>query len=124
MSMIYASQVLELLAKATKLHIPYEVYEYDDEYSIQFKVDWYAEETNSWGYETVIITKNSQSRWSTCWDFDSFMVQLDAKLKEQEQEAIKAEKRKELLERLTSEELELLGLGSSSSVSRKTQLPF
>lgn len=107
---ITAAQVLELLAKATLLRIPYEVYEYGDEYSIQFQVDWYAEETNSWSTETVVISKDNQSRWGTCWDFDSFMVQLDEKLKEQKEKKIKAEKRKELIARLTQEERELLGI--------------
>lgn len=107
---ITTTEVLEMLSKATLLHIPYEVYEYDDEYSIQFKVDWYVEDINSWSIETVIILKDNQSRWSTCWDFDSFMNQLDTKLKEKEQEKIKAERRKELIEKLTLEERELLGL--------------
>ena len=109
---ITAAQVLELLAKATKLHIHYGVYDYEetDEYAIQFEVDWYADEHETYSYEKVIISKDSQSRWGTCWNFDSFMQQLDEKLKEQEQEKIKAEKRKELINSLTPEQRELLGL--------------
>lgn len=124
MSMIYAAQVLELLSKATKLRIPYKVYEYGDEYSIQFQVDWYVEETNSWSTESVIISKDNQSKWGTCWDFDSFMKELEIKLGEKELEKIREQKRKELLAKLTNEEKELLGLDSSSSVPHKTQLPF
>jgi hypothetical protein len=38
------------------------------------------------------------------------MLELDKRLQEREQESIKAEKRKLLLERLTPEERELLGV--------------
>lgn len=107
---IPAARVLELLSKATVLGISYTVREYDSKYYILFDVDWYYKETKRWSTETVIITKGNQSKWSTCWDFDSFMAQLDAKVKELEQERIKTEKREKLVKRLTQEERELLGV--------------
>lgn len=107
---ITATQVLQLLAKATKLYIRYDVYEDDGEHFIQFEVDWYADEHNGFSYEKVHISKENESKWGVCWDFDSFMKQLDDKLKEQEQKELKEEKRKALIARLTPEERELLDL--------------
>jgi len=107
---ITATQVLEMLAKATKLNVHYGVYEDDGEHFIQFEVDWYADSCSTYSYEKVHISKQNESRWGVCWDFDSFMTQLDDKLKEQEREKYKAEKRKELIAKLTDEERELLGV--------------
>lgn len=112
MTKLTATDILEMLAKASKLRIRYDVYDYEEknEYSIRFEVDWYADEHETYSYERVIISKDNQSKWSTCWDFDSFMLQLDEKLKEQEQEEYKAQKRKELIDSLTPEQRELLGV--------------
>ena len=106
---ITATQVLELLTKATKLHIHYSVYEDDGEHFIQFEVDWYAGDYSTYSYEKVHISNQNESRWGVCWNFDTFMTQLDEKLEEERQEEIKAEKRKELIAKLTDEEMELLG---------------
>jgi len=106
MSMIYASQVLELLAKANRLSINYDVREEDD-YIISFYVNWFTER---YGYEKVIISKDNQDKSGSDWNFDTFMDMLDEKLKEQEEKKIKAEKRKELINSLTPEQRELLGL--------------
>lgn len=105
---ITATQVLQLLAKATKLHIHYNVYEDDGEHFIQFEVNWYADEHNGFSYEKVHISKENESRWGVCWDFDSFMKQLDEKLEEREQKELKEEKRKALIASLTPEQRELL----------------
>jgi len=85
--MIYASQVLELLAKANRLSINYDVREEDD-YIISFYVNWFTER---YGYEKVIISKDNQDKSGSDWNFDTFMDMLDEKLKEQEEKKIKAE---------------------------------
>lgn len=105
---ITATQVLEMLAKATKLHIHYDVYEDDGEHFIQFEVNWYADEVGGFSYEKVPISKQNESRWGVCWNFETFMDMLDEKLEEREQKKIKEEKRKALIARLTLEERELL----------------
>ena len=107
---ITATQVLEMLTKARKLSVPYDVYEDDDGHFIQFSVGWYSDERHSSSHEKVFITRKNESHWDTCWDFDSFMHQLDDELKEQEQKEIKAKKRKELVASLTEEQRELLGV--------------
>ena len=105
---ITATQILQLLAKATLLYIHYDVYEDDGEYFIQFEVDWYADEHNGFSYEKVFI----DDRYSNTFErgFDSFMKQLDDKLKEKEQKELKEEKRKALIASLTQEQRELLNL--------------
>lgn len=112
MTKLTATDILELLAKASKLRIQYAVYDHKEknEYIILFEVDWYADEHETYSCQRVIISKDNQSKWGTCWDFDSFMLQLDEKLKEQEQKKSKAQKRKELIDSLTPEQRELLGV--------------
>ncbi len=107
---ITATQVLEMLEKARQLSIQYEVYDDETSYRIRFYVDWHWEKTKKYSHEEVIISKDNKSLYSTCWDFDSFMIQLNVKLEEQKQKEIKAQKRKELIARLTDEEKELLGV--------------
>lgn len=103
---ITATQILQLLAKATKLYIRYDVYEDDGEHFIQFEVNWYADEHNGLSYEKVFL----DDRYSNTFErgFDDFMKQLDEKLEEQKQKELKEEKRKALIERLSPEERELL----------------
>ena len=122
---ITSTQVLEMLAKASKLGIHYGVYEDDDMHFIQFVVNWFSDEHRDYSYEKVFITKENES-WCKFqgWDFWTFMMMLDDKLKEKKQEEIKAEKRQKLIDKLTSEERELLGLDSSKSVPHKSQMPF
>jgi hypothetical protein len=110
---ITATQVLEMLTKAGKLGIHYDVYTDDEEHEhcIQFSVCWYADEFNSYSLEKVFITKEDESCYEPQgWEFSTFMMMLDEKLGEQEQKNIKAEKRKELIAKLTNEEKELLGV--------------
>jgi small nuclear ribonucleoprotein (snRNP)-like protein len=108
---ITATQVLEMLSKAEKLGIHYDVYENALWYNIQFTVDWFADEYRDYSYERVAISKENETTFSgSYWGFDTWMNMLDEKLEEKEQEKIKEEKRKELIARLSDEEKELLNL--------------
>ena len=101
---ITATQILEMLEKARRLGIHYEVYE-DPEYNsyfIEFAVNWYADEIGGWSYEKVFVSKDNVSDGFTWIDV------LNEKLKEKEQKELKEEKRKALIARLTQEERELL----------------
>ena len=108
---ITATQVLEMLAKARQLGIHYDVYD-AEEYGhfIQFEVDWYGDEFCSYTYEKVFVNHSNENGWdsSSGWDFLTWMSMLDEKLEEQKQEELKKQKRKELIDRLTPEEKELL----------------
>jgi hypothetical protein len=110
---ITATEVLEMLEKATRLGIVYGVY-LDEEggHFIQFESGWYADEHSRFSYEKVFIDSQNESDGNTHgWEFNVFMNILDEKLKEEEEERrIKRIKRKELIDSLTIEQRELLDL--------------
>ena len=108
---ITATQVLEMLSKAEKLGIHYDIDEDTRGHIIQFTVGWFADEYKDYSYEKVFISKENEKTFNSYyWGFDTWMNMLDEKLEEQEQEKLKAEKRKELIARLSDEEKELLGV--------------
>lgn len=108
---ITATQILEMLSKADKLGVDYDVYD-AEEYGhfVQFEVDWFADEVCSYSYEKVFINLTNESDGYSGWDFFSWMNMLDEKLEEQQQKELKEQKRRELIARLTDEEKELLGV--------------
>ncbi len=104
---IKTTDLLELLAKAGELDLSIFVREDEDGYYV---VKFYELYTNNFA-EHIIINKEGENDWNngTCsceYLMDTFVDML----KQKEQEKIKAEKRKEVLARLTNEELELLGV--------------
>ena len=105
---IQATELLQLFAKANKLDLTVEVYEdKDGDYVVRVFQLFSAQNFD----EYVVITQNNMTDWSKGWQsFDYVLELLDEKLEEQEQKRIKAEKRKELIARLTPEERELLDL--------------
>jgi hypothetical protein len=109
---ITATQVLEMLEKATRLHIDFGVYPArEGGHFIQFEVGWYADEHSVFSYEKVFINSQNELDGNTYgWEFNAFMSMLNESLKEEEEEKIKQVKRKELIESLTPEQRELLGV--------------
>jgi hypothetical protein len=108
---ITATQILEMLAKAQKLGIHYDVYDSEEHgHFIQFEVDWFSDEYESYSYEKVFSNLTNESYGFDGWDFLTWMNMLDEKLEEKRQEKIKEQKRQELLARLTDFEKELLGV--------------
>ena len=105
---IQSTELLQLLATATKLGITYEVCEDEDgDYVISFNEVF----ANSYDTEKVVITQSGASTWTKGdWKFENMMIDFDARLEEQEQERIKKEKRKELIATFTQEQRDLLGL--------------
>ena len=104
---IKTTDFLDLLAKAGELDLSIFVREDEDGYYV---VQFYELYTNKFA-EHIIINKEGENDWNkgTCsceYLMDTFVGMLSGK----EQEKIKAQKRKELLARLTDEELELLGV--------------
>ena len=108
--MITATELLNFLCKAQKLGILEVTFRQTDEgYSITMRDDWYDD--GEWSNNTVFITNEGESNWyKSDYDFDTMNSILDEKLEEQKQKEIKAQKRKELIARLTDEEKELLGV--------------
>ena len=104
---IKTTDLLELLAKAGELDLSTFVRE-DEEGN--YVVKFYELYTNKFA-EHIIINKEGENDWNkgTCsceYLMDTFIGMLSGK----EQEKIKAQKRQELLAKLTDEELELLGV--------------
>ena len=62
--------------------------------------------------QSVFIDNEGESTWDNGGDYDFYTMDsiLDEKLVEQTQKEIKARKRKELIETLTPEQRELLGV--------------
>ena len=105
---IQATELLQLFVKANKLGLTVEVNEdKDGDYVVRI-FEMYSPRDFD---EYVVITQTDKSNWNKGgYHFDTMMDLLDSKLEEEEQKRIKAEKRKELIARLTPEERELLNL--------------
>jgi len=108
--MITVTELLDFLTKAQKLSIHDVTFRQTDEgYAITLRDDWYDD--GKWSNKTVFITNDGESTWEK-GDYDFYTMDriLDEKLEEQKQKEIKAQKRKELIESLTPEQRELLGV--------------
>jgi len=119
---VSTTDLLELLAKAGQLDLS--IFVRQDENG-DYVLKFYELYTNNFD-ERVVITKECESNWdnSGC-SFEYLMDTFVSMLSKKEQEKIKEQKRQEVLNKLTTEELELLGLGvSSQSVPHKSQMPF
>lgn len=108
--MITATELLDFLTKAQKLSILDITFRQTDEgYSITMRDDWHDD--NNWYNKTVFIDNEGESIWDKGdYPFEIMNEILDQKLEEQKQKEIKAQKRKELIESLTPEQRELLGV--------------
>ena len=109
--MITATELLDFLCKAQKLHILDITFRKTDEgYKITLRDDWHND--GKWSNQTVFIDNEGQSNWDTGGDYDFHTLNniLDEKLEEQKQKEIKEQKRQELIARLSDEEKELLGV--------------
>jgi hypothetical protein len=104
---IKATELLKLFTKAEKLDLSVVVREdKDGDYVIKIAEKW-GDDFN----ENVIITQNGESNWNKGnYSFDTMMDILDEMLEEKLLQEIKARKRKELIESLTPEQRELLGV--------------
>jgi hypothetical protein len=101
------TDLLELFAKAGQLDLSTFVKQDEDG---NYVVKFYELYTNNFN-EVIIIDKEGESDfYSGGHTFDDMMGIFDGMLREKEQEKIKAEKRKEVLAKLTDEERELLGV--------------
>ena len=108
--MITTTELLEFLCKAQKLSIIDVTYTQTDEgYKITLRDDWHDDA--NWYNQTVFITNEGESTWEKgdyeFWTMDRI---LDEKLELQKQKEIKEQKRKELIDSLTPEQKELLGV--------------
>lgn len=108
--MVTTTELLDFLTKAQKLSILDVTFTQTDEgYTITLRDDWYDE--NQWSNKTVFIDNEGNSSWDKGnYEFHTMNNILDEKLEEQKQKEIKEQKRQELIESLTPEQRELLGV--------------
>ena len=108
--MIETTDLLGFLCKAQKLHIINVTFQQMDEgYEITLGYNWHDD--NHWYNKTVFITNEGESTWyNGDYEFHTMNNILDEKLNQQTEKEIKARKRKELIESLTPEQRELLGM--------------
>ncbi len=107
--MISLVEFLEFLCKAKKLNIHQNITKDDNGYSILLYCDW--DDDNHFYNKKVFITNDGKSTWETGdYDFDTINAVLDKELEKQKERELKEQKRKQLIDRLTDEEKELLNL--------------
>jgi hypothetical protein len=113
--MITTTELLEFLCKARKLSPScLDLRQTDKGYKITLYLDWYGD--NDWHKQGVFITNEGESDWDNViegvqfFEFDTMNRTLDEMLVEQAEKEIKARKRKQLIESLTPEQRELLGV--------------
>ena len=108
--MITTIELLNFLTKAQKLS-PSDVTirQTDEGYKITLYCDWCDD--NDFYHLSVFITNEGESTWEKGdYDFHTMDDILDQMLEKEEQKKIKAQKRKELIARMSDEDKELLGL--------------
>ena len=119
---IKVTDILELFLKAHKLELTVCVKEdrkgnfniyFHDPYSTDADATIVANR-----YDGSCITSGGTASYASMEQY------LDYMEKKKEEEKIKEQKRKEILARLTDEEKELLGLGTSKSCTLSSNMPF
>lgn len=108
MTKLTATDILELQYKARRVGYEFFVYKRDEGYELQidFFLPNYGKTT-----EIIFITNENESDYNKgSYDFHAMMSMLDEELKVLKQKEEKAQKRKELIDSLTPEQRELLGV--------------
>lgn len=113
--MVTTTELLDLLCKAQKLSILDVTFRQTDEgYLITMRHDWYDD--GVWDEHVVVITNEGESTWDNVikgvqiYHFDTMNRILDEMLVVQTEKEIRARKRQELIQSLTPEQRELLGV--------------
>ena len=111
--MIETTELLNFLCKAQQLSACGATFRQTDEgYKITLYLDWNDDGNNY--KQSIFITNEGESTWDNGEDYfaDFYTMNdiLDGMIMKQQEKEIKAQKRKELIARLTDEEKELLGV--------------
>jgi hypothetical protein len=108
--MITATELLDFLTKAQRVSgVGATFLQNDEGYYITLYCDWHDDAIYS--KQNVFINNENESTWEKGdYDFDTMNNILDEMIEREKQKEIKAQKRKELIARLTDEEKELLNL--------------
>lgn len=108
--MITATELLDFLTKAQRVSTGGASFRQNDEgYTIVLHCDWHDD--GHYSRQTVFINNENESTWEKGdYDFDTMNNILDEMVEREKQKEIKEQKRKELIESLTPEQRELLGV--------------
>ena len=109
--MITTTELLNFLRKAQKLSPSGATFRQTDEgYKITLYLDWHDDGNNY--KQSIFIDNKGESSWNNGGDYDFYTMDniLDEMLVKQQEKEIKAQKRQELIARLTDEEKDLLGV--------------
>ena len=108
--MITATELLDFLTKAQRVSTVGAIFrKHDEGYTIALCCDWHDDANYS--RQTVFLDNEGNSSWDKGdYEFYTMNSILDELVEKQKQEEIKAQKRKELIARLTDEEKDLLGV--------------
>jgi hypothetical protein len=107
---IQATELLEFLCKAQKLSVHDATFRKTDVgYAIILRLDWHDD--GNWSNKFVFINNEGESTWDNGdYEFHTMSNILDEMLEKQQEKEIKEQKRQELIESLTPEQRELLGV--------------
>lgn len=108
--MVTTTELLDFLCKAQKLNPCGVTFRrVNNGYFINVNCDWYDD--NDWHIQSTFISNEGESTWdSGDYEFYTMNNTLDEMIEREKQKEIKAQKRKELIESLTPEQRELLGV--------------
>ena len=107
MTKLTATDILEMLSRARKLGYDTYIYPTEKGYEIQIDLSFpgYGKIT-----ETISVNIENEDSRDGSYDFNTMMNLLEDELKVLKQKEEKAQKRKELIDSLTPEQRELLGV--------------
>lgn len=107
--MITATELLNFLCKAQKLSPSgVSLHQTDEGYKISLYLDWCG---NDFYTRSIFVDNEGRSDWQRGdYDFDTMNDMLDTLIQKEQEKEIKARKRKELIESLTPEQRDLLGV--------------
>lgn len=108
--MIETTELLEFLCKAQKASPSgVTICQMDGGFKITLYCDW--NDNNDFYHQSILITTEGESTWyDGDYDFCTMDGMLDDLLRKEAEREIKAQKRKELIARMSDEDKELLGL--------------
>jgi hypothetical protein len=106
---IQATEILKLFSSIKKLGADYNITQHESGFLIEIYYCWYD---GDYRWTSLFIANDNVSKWTAPaeYDFQAMMSTLGGELEKQKQKELKAQKRKELISRLTQEERELLNL--------------
>lgn len=109
---ISSPDLLDFLNKVYQLSIKVDYMKNTEGYFIKLYYEWDSD--NHFYHKTIFINNKGVSNWNTTYiineTFDSMNDLLDMHIKRDEEKKVKEYKRRQLIDRLTDEEKELLGL--------------